>query len=314
MAFDNYSTEAMLHSGLEELCMRPSWANARDCQSLVKALYESRAQRGSMLRVYEAADVNYALASLGAFRTMSTSSGIIKSSDDSLMEDSVNPGFDGPLCAAGASSSLKQSQSQNQVQKERKHQRQSAKEIDAPTVKKAKFEEDKTKRDGQDPIFIALLQACREAGYDDNLIRRKVLVKILEAVLQGNVLSEDILSIVMKKLENRLLTSEVMEIVRPQVPIVLDGMKHAILVEELFVNKMNHLQNALIKATTQEERDRITKEIKEAEQKAREEANIRQKLKQAGTCPMGYTWHPCGSGWRCAGGSHFISSAELMHL
>lgn len=27
-------------------------------------------------------------------------------------------------------------------------------------------------------------------------------------------------------------------------------------------------------------------------------------------CPMGFAWHNCGSGWRCAGGSHDVSDSE----
>jgi SpoVK/Ycf46/Vps4 family AAA+-type ATPase len=315
MTFDSDTTEALLRSGLQELCIGSGWANARDCISLVKALYESRAQRGSTLRVYEAVDVNYALASLGNSRVKSTNN-LISTRDFPLATDLVNSLLEAPRCAADSALHLKQDQRQQEVQKPQQSQRQNAKEFAAIALKttKTKVKTTETDPDDLNPIFVALLQACREAGYDDNLIRRKALVVILEAVLQGGVLSEDILSIVMKKIQNRLQTSEVMQILRPQVPIVLDGMKHAILVEELYISKVKDLQNALAKAATKEERDRITREIEQAGQKAREEADIQEKLKQAGTCPMGFTWHPCGNGWRCAGGSHFISSAELMHL
>jgi SpoVK/Ycf46/Vps4 family AAA+-type ATPase len=312
MAFDCDTTEALLQSGLQELCTRSSWANARDCQYLVKALYESRAKRGSVLRVYEAADVNYALSSLGISRLkpMEATNEFQQFPLATDLIETLLGGSSAPVVKFDM-----KIQDAVEMKQATRHTYKQQQDSAMKTFMKEKSKDKlQTHRDGFDPIFIALLQACREAGYDDNLIRRKTLVVILEAVLKGGVLSEDILSIVMKKIDNRLPTSEVMQVLRPQVPIVLDGMKHAILVEELYVSKVKELQNALTKASTKEERDRITRELENAEKSARVEADIQEKLKQAGTCPMGFTWHPCGNGWRCAGGSHFISSAELMHL
>lgn len=47
-----------------------------------------------------------------------------------------------------------------------------------------------------------------------------------------------------------------------------------------------------------------------AEEQRRKEI-IKQKLRAIGNCPAGYVWHKVGAGWRCAGGSHFVSDAEL---
>lgn len=48
----------------------------------------------------------------------------------------------------------------------------------------------------------------------------------------------------------------------------------------------------------------------EAERK-RQEERIKQKLRAIGKCPAGFVWHKCGGGWRCGGGSHYVSDAEL---
>jgi hypothetical protein len=77
---------------------------------------------------------------------------------------------------------------------------------------------------------------------------------------------------------------------KPQVNVVLEGMRNAVQAEE----------------------ERLLRVELEEEKIAREKTIER--LKQINLCPMGYSWHPCGNGdgWRCAGGGHFISNAELQ--
>lgn len=48
----------------------------------------------------------------------------------------------------------------------------------------------------------------------------------------------------------------------------------------------------------------------EAEKK-RQREKIQQKLRAIGNCPAGFVWHKCGGGWRCGGGSHFVSDSQL---
>lgn len=48
-----------------------------------------------------------------------------------------------------------------------------------------------------------------------------------------------------------------------------------------------------------------------AEQKRKQEAKMQEKLKSMGVCPMGYRWIRQSSGYRCAGGSHYMSDREL---
>ena len=55
----------------------------------------------------------------------------------------------------------------------------------------------------------------------------------------------------------------------------------------------------------------------EAEQRRRDELRkqemIKEKLRQISPCPMGFSWTKVGHGWRCGGGSHFVSDKELQH-
>jgi hypothetical protein len=65
------------------------------------------------------------------------------------------------------------------------------------------------------------------------------------------------------------------------------------------------------KAETRElrrERDRL----KYAELKRKEKEELVQKrLRETGVCPMGYQWIPQQSGYRCAGGSHWVPASNL---
>jgi hypothetical protein len=51
--------------------------------------------------------------------------------------------------------------------------------------------------------------------------------------------------------------------------------------------------------------------LEEEKAKRREEARIQQKLQQMGVCVAGFTWIKQSTGYRCAGGSHFISHEQL---
>eukprot|EP00727_Mastigamoeba_balamuthi_P005898 m51a1_g1928 hypothetical protein (3697) ;mRNA; f:880111-891708 len=47
------------------------------------------------------------------------------------------------------------------------------------------------------------------------------------------------------------------------------------------------------------------------EEELRKQAQIREKIARLCPCPMGYSWTHVGGGWRCAGGSHFVTDKQL---
>ncbi|CAI5731050.1 unnamed protein product [Hyaloperonospora brassicae] len=55
---------------------------------------------------------------------------------------------------------------------------------------------------------------------------------------------------------------------------------------------------------------RAREQAKLEEERRRVEA-IQAKIRQICPCPAGYSWYKCGTGWRCGGGSHFVSDAQL---
>ncbi|KZT25311.1 P-loop containing nucleoside triphosphate hydrolase protein [Neolentinus lepideus HHB14362 ss-1] len=60
-----------------------------------------------------------------------------------------------------------------------------------------------------------------------------------------------------------------------------------------------------------EERARWEAKRKEEERKRQEEARVQAKLRNMGVCVAGFQWIKQGGGYRCAGGAHFISDAQL---
>jgi len=48
-------------------------------------------------------------------------------------------------------------------------------------------------------------------------------------------------------------------------------------------------------------------------EKHRKQEAIKEKLRSIGLCPAGFIWHKVVRGWRCGGGSHFVSDKELWH-
>lgn len=63
------------------------------------------------------------------------------------------------------------------------------------------------------------------------------------------------------------------------------------------------------------ERERLQRELQESieveRERRRKEEEAEVKLREIGLCVMGYRWIKQAGGWRCAGGSHYVSDAQL---
>ena len=82
--------------------------------------------------------------------------------------------------------------------------------------------------------------------------------------------------------------------------------------EELERKYEEEKQKALVALKARREaEERRRKALEEAERKRRQEEAIQKKLQNLGVCPMGYRWIKQNNGYRCTGGSHFISNVQL---
>ncbi|KAK7054631.1 hypothetical protein VNI00_003094 [Paramarasmius palmivorus] len=64
-----------------------------------------------------------------------------------------------------------------------------------------------------------------------------------------------------------------------------------------------------LKVKAERERLEAIRKVKEEQQK--KEAKAQQKLRSMGVCVAGFRWIRQGDGYRCAGGTHFVSNAQL---
>lgn len=136
--------------------------------------------------------------------------------------------------------------------------------------------DDDAKDDGPD-IAAALQEACVELGYDESQEKRKELVAKLTGCEGSKDFPEDIMGLVCQKTGKE--PKDVIDELRAQVSDVLASMKEA---------------------------------IKEAEKEHyKADAGIRERIKEMCLCPAGFDWHREGGGWRCNGGTHFISNEKL---
>jgi len=60
-----------------------------------------------------------------------------------------------------------------------------------------------------------------------------------------------------------------------------------------------------------EAEEKLRRTRAEEERKRKEEVKAQKKLRQMGVCPVGFRWIKQSTGYRCAGGSHFVSNEAL---
>ena len=126
-------------------------------------------------------------------------------------------------------------------------------------------------------VAAALQEACVELGYDADNQKRKELIGKLHGCEGDKDFPGDILALVIAKTSKK--KHEVLDELREQVTAVLEAMREA---------------------------------IHQAEQEQyKKDAPIREKLKEMALCPAGFDWHRDGCGWRCNGGSHYMSNEDL---
>ncbi|KAL6872062.1 P-loop containing nucleoside triphosphate hydrolase protein [Trichoderma novae-zelandiae] len=82
--------------------------------------------------------------------------------------------------------------------------------------------------------------------------------------------------------------------------------------EELKEEERRQLEEARKKA--EEAREKIMRELVEQEKRRKKEVEKQAKIRALGICPAGFNWIKQADGYRCGGGSHFLSTAQVDKL
>lgn len=274
----------LLVAELDDIRERPGWANARDAVKTLKELYTARAARltiqAERQRAYLCEDVQAATDALRRMRPLGGGHQAtrVQLTPGTIVDATPIPGPPPPA------------PTQHTVEMKE----QCA--LDERRVVSAVVEADSD--DDPDAVFVALLIACRDAGYDRTHERRQELIEILEAVETGDHFPDGILAPVLSKTQLRPDQAE--PILRPQVGKVLAGMRNAVQAEKIHREELQRLERE--------------KKLEELTRRKAKQAKAKERLRHAGLCPMGYSWHRSGSGWQCAGGSHYVSDGQLPML
>jgi SpoVK/Ycf46/Vps4 family AAA+-type ATPase len=289
----------LLKQELIDIKSRPGWANARDSVLLRRLLYTARAKRlANAAEVgppsYARDDARQAMTELQKLRPV------------------AEPGEAAHQRRGPAPAIMAQVEELHrdflQAQVEHHEECVSVEHEQREESSSALAEPDLAGDAGR--MFAALLEACREAGYDKSHESRQDLIQILGDVIGGEDFPEDIMSIVLQKTGST--KKEALKMLRPQVHRVLKGMTAAVAAEEERRAEIRRIEEE-IKRMAAEKRDKELREL-EAKKRAREEYQRRAQelLKSVGKCSAGFTFHRVGSGrWQCAGGTHFVSDHEL---
>lgn len=81
------------------------------------------------------------------------------------------------------------------------------------------------------------------------------------------------------------------------------------LIEEQLRQEQKRME--VILGAKREAEEKFRKAQEEAEMKRQQDLAVQKKIRSMGICPAGFRWHKQSNGYRCAGGSHYLSNSEL---
>jgi len=295
----------LLADELREIHSRPSWANARDSVTTCRLLYKARAQRCASTAEAEPSyveqDVTAAMAKLRETRPQGSPISVAAAA-----EAAIKGAQAAAAAAAAAASAVRPSpqlgnfvggallSSPAPTVACRESEAESELEVSEATDE-VEAQQVASKPDS-DSVYAALQQACVDEGYDTSHERRQELVSILEAVeAAGEDFPANIMSRVVDK--TGLTEGKAHEMLKPQVHRVLGAVREAVQEEELRREDERRLQEEA--------------RLEELRRKQEEYRRLQEALQRCRACPQGFAWHRSSGGWRCNGGSHFMTDEQL---
>lgn len=76
-------------------------------------------------------------------------------------------------------------------------------------------------------------------------------------------------------------------------------------------HEQERLKHELERRAYEDELERLRKQREEEQKRRKQEQEAQKKLRYMGVCPVGFQWIKQASGYRCAGGTHYVSNEQL---
>lgn len=76
-------------------------------------------------------------------------------------------------------------------------------------------------------------------------------------------------------------------------------------------HELERLKHELERRAYEDELERLRKQREEEQKRRKQEQEAQKKLRHMGVCPVGFQWIKQASGYRCAGGTHYVSNEQL---
>ncbi|CAB9509012.1 NFX1-type zinc finger-containing protein 1 [Seminavis robusta] len=289
-----------LQPGFEELRNLDGWANGRDVQQMWEGCLQQRAERVFDLPESDkhilADDAAPALLEmLHSRREIGGKSRVsFPTSLDQLMQEASGappPAPSPPSQAVADSTNNRPSaNTRESVQKQQKANVE-LDESDEQTEEAIDVSDDSGRDEGVPDDVWAELQAAKEAERQREMQEEEER-KAYEAWLQEQERLEE---------EARRRYEEELERLRRE--LEKQELERAIREAEEAERKRQQAIEA--------ERRRREAEARRRQEEQRRREETQRRLQQINPCPAGFTWYKQGGGWRCCGGSHFVSDKEL---
>ncbi|KAJ1459753.1 P-loop containing nucleoside triphosphate hydrolase protein [Pelagophyceae sp. CCMP2097] len=275
LAFDQAALEAMA----EDLVATPDFANARDAETWVKRIIAEGAKAGGK-------DISEATA---------------RNALDSLLQSKAGAAprgrgaAPGAWTAAGATAQSSHAARPHVTRDAAPHVARDA----APCVEreardftgnlKGATSVEAAVAPADDDLSASLQAACVACGYDASPETRAQLAAVLAEFADGGGLADDIMAHVSRGAGE---TAGLEAALRAQVPAVLESIRKKMQYDKQLQAQLEQMDEA-------EKQAAIAHELA-----------TQTRLMGTGMCPAGFSWFRQGSGWRCGGGSHYVSAND----
>ena len=158
-----------------------------------------------------------------------------------------------------------------------------------------------------EPIQVSEASDERDIGVTDSIWDQLQADKASQELAQNSIDN----AVATAEEENRLAAREAVALAKEVKLLAAQEPRDQKLQEFKRRHEEARLKELVGRRAKAEADERLRKIREDAERKRKEELQVQVKLREMGVCVAGFRWIKQAGGYRCAGGSHFVSNSEL---